>query len=379
MKLRFIDSPTVLLPNKLPPDTALKFSNSVRKAWSAWAGNAATAFPAAQSPEFSFTSHELAVALMQDCRNQVPYRHALSLVSAVVDEEAADLSFHQHLPGCSQRFKAITSEWMAAMVSIAYASRCGLGFLGSMPHVNKLWPGAWSRRWKGDGPDYLFATIGGQSTFLEAKGRGGPATSKANLVDDDFVRHKVQSLNAKLLLPKVLPTPSPSRFVLSRVTMELNGRVQLQWFNQAGGTKPAVCKPLVLAVALSNYLQVARAQGVEMRNAVRTDGGLLVFSPPETSNAAGADRRFARDTVFMTRSTRELFDGIERVIGEFGEFGTNVWNAGFKEVFEPEVERFFEMLVGANLSDAGPLLGQQLSATLGQKIVGLPMGYAVAL
>lgn len=73
------------------------------------------------------------------------------------------------------------------MVSIAYALKHGLGFLGSMSDVNKLGPKVWSRRWKGNGPDYLFINFEGQFTFLEIKGCSSwfPTTNSPPFIQTD--------------------------------------------------------------------------------------------------------------------------------------------------------------------------------------------------
>ena len=379
MKLRFIDSPKLILPTKLPP-TALKTKNSINKVWGDWAKDSTTAFPAPQSPEPNFTAHELAIALMSDFRNQLPFRHAMSLVSTFIDEAAPELSFHQHLAAGSQRFKAISSELVGTMVAIAYARKCGHQFLGSMSDVNKLSPNAWTRPWTGNGPDFLFASTGGLVTFVEAKGTGAAAGPKKNIVDKDFVRQKVQSLNAKLDLPTYLTPPNEPRFVLSRVTMEANCRVQLQWFNQAAEKlekSERVSKPLVLAVALGNFRQIGRAQSVHLARRIFVEDDVIAFLPHESPGDGVLKQRFPRDTVFARRSTRYLFDAIEDLLDAFG---TRLrWSSGLKSIFESEVEGLFAELTNAQTLDAGPLLGQKLSAAYEQKVVGLPMGYAVAL
>lgn len=362
--------------------TAAKAAAAVEVVWNAWLpGNT---FPGPQSPLPLIGVAQLTSALIEDNRNVIPYLTARRLVAAFIDVAGPSLSYSGHLDHASQRLKAIASELIGSTASIAVAKSQNLGYIGSRSDVNNSFGSeVWRRPWGGDGPDYLFANHVGDITFLESKGRGTPSVTPTSPLSKTFLKHKVQSLNARLVMPSYIGVQPVVRYILSRVTKEDGRRIQIQWFNDRHVSDRPVVEPLVLAVALSNFKQIARAQGVDPFEASHEGASAFTILVPRSGNGliaaqSGSESGQLPGTVFIRARVKQLFVNIEKF------FETR---KSLKGVFELEgadsyaglAVDLFHKLAAENLLAYDRKFAAELEVELQQSVMPLPMGYAVAV
>ncbi len=271
MQIEFIAAPTtvpsVLSPASRKTPSKKSTATAIQGAWNQWLSQSNT-FPA--PVQIACSKRQMAIALLIDNRNALPLSTAWHLMNTFIKMQGSHLVYQDYLcnPGpasVSQRMKSIGSETVAVAAAIAVAWSQNMRYIGCKNDVNRLYKAkVWDKHWKGSGPDFLCFNTAGEATFIEVKGSVSKPTAPPHPVNQEFVNQKLQSINAKLLLPSSVP----ARFILSKASRNSAGQISVQWFNDRKLTEHTDAQkhnaPLALAVAVSNFYQLLRALHVHV-------------------------------------------------------------------------------------------------------------------
>lgn len=216
--------------------------------WAPWWGDVANHYPKTLASPRRIGMRGLAHALALEQKNGWSFDFCLSYCEEHLTETAGGLAASLTMRHLTSRARSNADEVLAGAAANAIAAEDGFHFQGDLGRLVRERPGLVSRRWTGNGPDYLVARVNYRSgdvaefRFIEAKGVAGKLPEA---MPKCFYKFKTQSLNADLSnscickpilsyaylpLPKRQPRPrhgKPAPVPASQAPIPM----VVQWFN----------------------------------------------------------------------------------------------------------------------------------------------------
>lgn len=282
---------------------------------------------------------DVAAAMYEDAAACMPFGSCFAYCSIFLTQAGGSLAAANFMASLPPHHRGRADEILGVALSLATARNQGYMFWGSRPRANALLGGQfWSKPWKGDGPDHLCA---GPNDFalIEVKGRATAAKHKPTA----FVKHKVQSVNARLNAPVIgaLVLP-PIRYLLSYAYLPADPvpaplvNSCVQWFNatRKGDPDSPVAAMLRCALALVQFETQVRNAGHQPDRLIDLEVNLDVFTGErnyvlERQATLGYAMGITIDAIELFRDIKVLFANSAsrpqpRISSEFQELSSKL-------------------------------------------------------
>lgn len=169
---------------------------------------------------------------------------------------------HPNLATCTEHYRRLLSEPIAAATNLAVASSFGYRLSCTVREFQALWNPlpTFTKYWNGYfGPDYICAdTADGNYIILESKGTSQPIQHKPR----KFFEYKLQSMNLKPQ-PGGVILVGPDAWVLGYTYLSAGEGLSVRWFNHRPSANPGGDEnfELMLTVALLQFTNQLRNAG----------------------------------------------------------------------------------------------------------------------
>lgn len=256
----------------------------IKADWTSWWADVVPTYSTALAKPRQIGIRGLAHALALEQKNGWTFNFCLEFCQQHLIETSGGLAASLNIRELTTRGRSFVDEVLAGAAANAIAAEDGFSFQGDLGRMAEKHPGLVSRRWPGNGPDYLVgrATHGSvaEFRFIEAKGVAGTMRKRA---PKNFYKFKAQSLNAELsndcICKPILSyayLPLPERPCKPRYgkpapapTSQAPIPMVVQWFN-ATERRPDESTPeyqrdsavLLLTLARDQFHRLLRKSGV---------------------------------------------------------------------------------------------------------------------